>query len=321
MNNFVTSNQEGAPYGYEIYNTYNGSFSPSTVHTRNTALHNYYCRYLLQRAMSVFEWKMPELWERRAKNYMLYCLYCIGFFAVISTDKYGVIPQDCTLTGYDIFYQPNRVMISNPEMKADTREFMIGSECALIRLQPDYGGIMDIIYYYADQMSLLSEAISVNAVNTKLSFAFGAKDKAQAETLKKMYDQYSDGTPAVFFDKNLLDPKTGQLNIQFFNNNVRESYVITDLLNDLRTVVNDFDSHIGIPNANTQKRERLITDEVNANNFETRSMCELWLDSLKAGCAEARELFGVDLSVDWRVDALEGGAADGSAKSGSDIQL
>lgn len=39
-----------------------------------------------------------------------------------------------------------------------------------------------------------------------------------------------------------------------------------------------FDTDIGIPNANTDKRERLITDEVNSNNAETLSKCALWLD-------------------------------------------
>ena len=61
-----------------------------------------------------------------------------------------------------------------------------------------------------------------------------------------------------------------------------------------------FDTEVGIPNANTDKRERLITDEVNANNFETKSKCALWLESLKQGCREANEMFGLNLSVDWR---------------------
>lgn len=288
-----------APYGYEIYNVYNSSFSPSTVHTKNTGLHTYYTRYLLQRAMSVFKWKMPEVWERRARNYMLYVLYCMGFFAIIDTDKFGTIPQQCTLSGYDIFYQPDEALISNP-LLPEVNSKKISRDCVLVKLQPDYGGIMDIVTYYADQLSLLSEAVSVNAINSKLSFAFGAKDKASAESLKKMYDNYSSAEPAVFFDKNLLDPKTGDLAVQFFNNDVRGSYIISDLLSDIRSVMDDFDAHIGIPNANTDKKERMIVDEVNANNFETRSMCEIWLETLKICCAEARDMFGIELEVDWR---------------------
>ena len=61
-----------------------------------------------------------------------------------------------------------------------------------------------------------------------------------------------------------------------------------------------FDTDIGIPNANTDKRERLISDEVNANNVETYSKCALWLEQLQESAAQAREMFGIDLSVDWR---------------------
>ena len=293
-----------SPYFYDVYNLYNGSISPSTVHTQNTALTNYYVRYLIQRAISVFKWNFPEIWERRAKNYFLYTLYCIGFVSVIETDKFGVIPQNCTLTGYDVFYQPTRCVISNPLINR-TLEPEIGKQCSLIKLQSDYFGILDIIYYYADQLALLAEAVSVNAVNSKLSFAFGAENKAGAETLKKMYDGYTKGEPAVFYDKDLIDPENGQLNIQFFNNDVRNSYIISDLLNDVRTIMNDFDSMIGISNANTQKRERMLVDEINANNQETKTLCELWLENLQTGCQETKDLFGIEISVDWRKDETE----------------
>ena len=115
-----------------------------------------------------------------------------------------------------------------------------------------------------------------------------------------MYDSFTRGEPAVFYDKDLIDRETGQLNMQFFNNDVKSSYIITDLLNDIRFIMNDFDTMIGINNANTQKRERMLVDEINANNQETKTLCELWLENLKTGCAEASEMFGINLSVDWR---------------------
>ena len=69
----------------------------------------------------------------------------------------------------------------------------------------------------------------------------------------------------------------------------------------MRKIEEMFDTYIGIPNANTDKRERLVTDEVNANNVETATRCELWLDSLKKGCQKVNDMFGLTLSVDWRV--------------------
>ena len=73
----------------------------------------------------------------------------------------------------------------------------------------------------------------------------------------------------------------------------------------MRKIMAQFDTEIGIPNANTDKRERLVTDEVNANNVETTTRCELWLDSLKECAEKTNEMFGTDVTVDWRNDPKE----------------
>lgn len=298
MNNFFS-----APYTYDFINKYNGNFNPSTVHVKNTALAGYFRRYYLQKVISVFDWTFPEEWSViSADNYFLYVLYCWGFIGIIETDKYGIIPQQCTLSGYNIVYQPARLMIDNPLINR-TMEPRINIEAALIQLQPDYLGILDIVDHYAQQKALLSEALAVNAVNSKLSFVFGANNKAQAESLKELYDKIMGGDPAVFIDSKLFD-NAGNLQMTFINKDVKGSYIITDLLNDIKMLDDMFNTEIGIPNANHDKKERLLVDEVNANNFETKSKAQIWLETLKRGCKTARDLFGISLDVDWRKDLV-----------------
>lgn len=101
----------GVPYLYDYVNCANSIVSPSTVHAERTATNRFFERYLLQKAISVFKWDIPEKWS---KNYFLYVLYCWGFISIVRTDKYGVIPQACSLRGYDIFYQPTNAVITNP---------------------------------------------------------------------------------------------------------------------------------------------------------------------------------------------------------------
>lgn len=284
-----------APRYYEEINAYNAVISPSTVHIKNTSLAQFFKRYLLQEAMSVFDWDMPETWDRA---YFLYVLYVAGYIGIINTDQFGVIPQHGGLGGYNVFYAPRYMMIANPLFKETLRP-IIGVDCTLIRLQPDYRGLFDIVDYYGDMMALTAETAGVNLLNSKLSFVFGADNKASAESLKKIYDDVASGNPAAFVDKQLLD-EDGSLRITMFEQNVGQNFITDKLLQVLRDIRCMFLTDIGIPNANTQKRERLITDEVNANNFETRSKCSLWLDELKKGCAKAREMFGIQLDVDWR---------------------
>ena len=282
---------------YEFINMYNAVRSPSTVHVKNTRLQRFFKKYLLQKAISVFKWTLPEEWD---KDYFLYTLYCRGFIAILDTDRYGVICQDCAPGGYNLYYRPSYVIVTNPLIK-DTLTKKIDIDCVLLKLQPDYCSIMDIVNYYADQLALASEAMGMNFVNTKSSTIFGAGNKAEAETYKKMYDNMSEGDPAVVIGKNLLKDD-GTPNWFPFTQHIKESYVVSDILSDMRKIEAMFDTEIGIPNANTDKRERLIADEVNANNVETATRCELWLETLRNGIDKACSMFGIDMSVDWRVN-------------------
>ena len=292
------------PVYYDFANAWTSYNQPGTVHSQNTILVQYFRRYLLQKAISVFKWKLPDGW---ARNYFLYVLYCWGFLAIINTDKFGVIPQQCGLRGYNVYYQPTNAIITNPLLRG-IREPEIGTECVLLRLQPDYGGIMDLVNYYAEELALASEAISVNLLNSKLAYVFTAQNKSTAESFKKLYDEIASGNPAVVQDKNLLGDD-GKPSWMPFAQNLTQTYIAGDLLTAMREIENQFCTDLGLPNANTNKKERLITDEVNANNVETYTRAAMWLEELQKGCEDASAMFGIDLSVDWRVDPTEEGGA------------
>ena len=285
-------------FSYDFINLYNGSRSPSTVHVKNTRLQRYFRKYLLQKAISVFKWNLPDEWD---KDYFLYTLYSWGFISIFYTDRYGVICQHCAPGGYNLYYRPSYVIVTNPLLEKSLN-LKIDQDCVLLKLQPDYSSIMDIVNYYADQLALCSEAMGVNLVNTKSGVVFGAENKAQAESYKKMFDNLSEGDPATVIGKKLLNDD-GTPNWFPFTQNIRESYITSDVLSDMRKIEAMFDTEIGIPNANTDKRERLIADEVNANNVETATRCELWLETVRKEIDKANAMFPeINLSVDWRVN-------------------
>ena len=296
----------GAPYYYNYINAETSQVTPSTVHVKDSGLCRYFTKYLLQKAMSVFEWDLPETWN---KDYFLYVLYCWGYVAVVNTDKFGVIPQGCGLKGYDVFYAPTHAVIANP-LLSGILEPRIGTQCELLKLQPDFSGILDLVGHYAEQMALASQSVSVNLLNSKLSYVFTAKTKALAESLKKMYDQIASGEPAVVIDSRLKNAADGEETWKAFEQNVGGNYIVTDLLADLRKIEAMFDTEIGIPNANTDKRERLIQDEVNANNIETYSKCAMWLENLQDACKRVNDMFGLSIAVRWRKIPEMGGASD-----------
>ena len=299
-----------APMFYDHINAKESMDSPSTMKVHNTGLYKQFQRYLLQEAMSPFKFIFPKTW---AKDYVLYVLYLWGYFAIFNTDKFGVIPQQCGLYGYDVFYRPTHCIITNPLFR-ETYYPKIGKDCTLVKLQPDYGGIMDIVSYYAEMMALCSESVAVNLVNSKLSYVFFAQGGKEGEEVKKIYDQVGAGEPCVVVDKKFRD-ESGNLAWEMFDRNVKNNYIASDILSDMKKIKAMFDTEIGIPNTNTDKKERMITSEVLSNNVETLSKCELWLEELQARFEEARNMFGFtkeELNVEWRFDLTKGGKMDES---------
>lgn len=288
------------PVDYHFENLFNAHFSPSNIHCQNAALVRYHARYLFQKLISIYEWSgIPDTWPM---NYFQYILFGYGYASIFDTDEYGILVNDCNLSGYDIFYQPTTCMIANPIL--GTKRLEIGQDCEIVKVQPDYGSVMDIISVYADLMAMALETAGINLLNSKLSYVFMADSNQSAQSFKKLYDKIASGEPAAVIDKQLLDDE-GNVRWQLFTQNVGQNYITDKVLNDLRTIENQFNTEIGIPNANTQKRERLISDEVNANNVETQSKVLLWLDTMREGLAKVNSHYGLNIAVNYRYEAVE----------------
>lgn len=299
---------DNPPFDYADENMYNAVRSPSTIHVKNTILRRYFFKYLFQKAISVFKWNgIPEEWDMA---YFLYTLYLRGFIAILNTAKFGTICQEAELGGYNLYRRPAWCIITNPLLNTITAniagstgsvELMKGdTKCAIIKLQPDYSPIRDLVGYYADQLALSAEAIGINMLNVKTATVFGAENTQQAQAYKKMFDKISSGEPAVVIGKELLDEE-GKPTWFPFTQHLKESYLVSDILSDMRKIEAMYDTEIGIPNANTDKRERLVTEEVNANNVETATRAELWLEEIRKGLNIANSMFDLSISVDWRV--------------------
>lgn len=300
------------PYSYEMINLFNSSYSPSTLHTKNTQMFTFFKKYLLEKVMSVFEFELPEMWD---KNYFLYSLFLNGYLAIVNTDKFGVICQHCGLRGYNIYYNPTHAIIVNP-LLTGILEPKIGTQCSLIRLQPNYSGVSDIVNYYADNMAMTAETCEMNIMNSKLSFLFAVRGKSQAESMKKILDQVMRGELGVFYDEKL---KMGNDNItlDFFNNDLKKNFIAPELQDTLRRWEEMFCNEVGIPNIRSDKKERMIVDEVNSNNIECFTKAELWLETLKEGVEQTNKMFNLDLGVKLRHNEGGGNNARGTLLAGS----
>ena len=281
----------------EINNVLESAILPPVKGLNNiTAL--YFRKYLFQKLLSAFKWTLPELWN---KDYFQYILYGIGFICVFDSgaDGFGVIPQRCGIFGYNLYYQPRQVVITNP-LLPNTRYKTINEDCVVLKINPNYTGVLDIIDYYAVKMAMLSADLESNLFNSKLSYLFTVKNQATANAVKKLYDQISQGNPAVVVDKDLRN-EDGSANWEVFQQNLSSNYIASDLLQDMRRIENEFCCKVGIPTTNTEKRERMSEVEVTRNDIETESLIDGWLERLNDDVKKVNQMFpNVNLKVERR---------------------
>lgn len=305
-------NKFDIPSYYDFANAYNAQFSPSTVHVKNTQLTNFFIRYLYMRLLSVYEFDYPDNWYR---PYLNYNLFMRGHFAVFNTAEYGTVAQGGTRSGIGLYYQPTEYIVANP-LLTSYRKLTIDRDCAIIRLNDDWFGLFDLISYYAEKMALVVEAFDMNIVNSKLGYVFFAKNKPLAESFKKLYDTLSNN-PMVVVDKDMQATEDDMPAWQTFQQDLRQNYLGEELLSNLYTIENQFNTRIGIPNIKYEKNERLTANEVTANNIETQSHAVLWMENIRKGFDQANAMFGLDLSVKMRFDYdkadLESEADDAAA--------
>ena len=222
--------------------------APTSVKSINNITFAFWERALFQRAISVLDFTLPDEWEGDVRDFFHYVLFREGRVIVFNYNEYGLIFQPGGLSGFDLYYRPTNALIANPAF-SESLDLKIGSDCEVLKLTPDYIGIWDIISYYAEKLSLLDNAINMSLINNKFAFMIGAKNKAAANAIKKMLDLINRGEPAVIYDTRVAsDPvDTSEPWNLWERKNLKESYLTTMQLQDFRTIINNFDSEIGIP--------------------------------------------------------------------------
>lgn len=293
------------PLNYEQINNIEGHLQPSMLKYCNSVTYAYWQRSLFQRAISTIDFEgLPDTWEGSVKDFFYWCLFSYGHLGVFDTDEFGLSFQPGAFYGIDFYYQPTDYIVTNPKLQ---KTFKIHEDCEIIKLTPDYRGIWDIISYYAMLLSALDSAINMSIVNNKFAYLMGAKNKAAAETLKKIFDKIAAGNPAVIFDQSLLqdDPQTKTEPYQFLErSNLKQSYLTTDQLMDRSTLLSSFDAEIGIRSVPYQKKERLVTAEAESREQDSTARLMVWKATLDSSLELVNNMFGTSIKA---VLTYEGG--------------
>lgn len=278
------------------------------VYFKDSIAYRYWFRSLLHKIDSSIIFKgLPEGWNN---DFFMFCLWVRGFVLVFETKKKdlqkfgknGVVFQPCTLTGtLDFYWQPTGAKVANPYVDLINKDFKLGNKAHLLKLTPDYLGVLDIIDFYASKLAELSEGVDMSIINSKFGMIATASNEAQAMTLKAVYDKFQKGEPLVVFDdltkdSNEVIPRKEPFEV--WVQELKKNYILTDQLADLQTILNSFYTEIGLPVA-VEKKERLVTTEADFAVAQSQARVSCWVETLKESLEIINKDFNTNIEVDY----------------------
>lgn len=283
-----------------MYYNYGGMYNaPPYLNNAPNASMDYWTRSLFQRLTALIDFEnLPEKapgqygWDKDAFKYGL---YMIGYLAVFRSAEYGIVPQPGRVTGFGLQYQPSGISIATPYFSFQ-RPLKIGVETELVKLTPDYTGVFDIVTKYAAELKEIDTSIKSAARNSRLAYALVASGDKGARTMKAIREKIINGDDVIIDEKIMRDKVNPEQAPWFqFDRDLKSNYVLGDLLDARRTTLVDFYREIGVRMLD-DKKERMLTAEVDAGNAETFIRSEVWIETLKESCRKVNDMFDTNIT-------------------------
>lgn len=275
----------------------------SGLNVTNSYVASFYRMYFYNKLFSIIQINgLPDsIDERYFKNTLL----TRGFLGVFDTEEYGLIANHGAVWDYDIYYNPVMFRAVNPKLHF-RYERKIGIDVELVKLSPNFETVLPLIYYFADLMAVAVQGIDVNILNSKLAYVFLCENQKQAESFKKLMEEIVNGEGAVFADKKLFT-EDGKLKVELFNRDLKNTYIVDKLMELKKDIENEFNSYIGLSVVNTDKRERLITPEVELSNNNNRLIIELWQTTINDCLEKVNKMFNTNINCTLNLNTIKGG--------------
>lgn len=239
--------------------------------------------------MKSFKW---EGIDREQQDYIMRQFWAVGStacFNIKNLNEAGFAPF--ATINYNMYDFPAQVQLINkrgvPFIPSET--LTVGKQAVLGWIQPNHKPLSLIVSSYIDRMVQVDMVINTNLQVHKMPFVLGVtptdRDKAQ-----DLLDRILNNEIGV-----IMDPEELNMIKSFVFNT---PYIIDKLYSYRTSLENELLTYLGLDNAiSDDTKDRLIVDQVNANNAVINANRNTMLESIKDWLADIKEVFGFDIKV------------------------
>ncbi|MDD4438797.1 MAG: hypothetical protein PHS04_12290 [Tissierellia bacterium] len=263
----------------------------SNININSMTINDYYDR-LKTIALSLFEWKgLPDSCNSR---FLELTLYTYGRALFIEDPATGFLNMRCVPSGRLNHY--DEPVSYTAYSTIYNREFM-RDECVLIRNNLLEKPTENTVLLFAIRLTEAERTIDTNIKAQKTPVLIRCDDKDRL-TMQNLYKKYDGNEPFILGGKSL--------NIDGLKVLKTDAPFVADKLQVYkRQIWNEALTFFGVNNANTEKRERLITDEVKSNEEVIYLNSESMLLTRQQAAEDINKKYGLNVSVEKRNLSVE----------------
>lgn len=252
---------------------------------------NFYTR-LLDLAVNMIEWEgLPESIDPR---YVELILNCTGSAVYFNDPELGDLILRCAAAGpLNVYNIPTRRTAYGAGYSSG---ILTEKDSVIIYNNYLHTSVMPVLESYALRLYEIERAVDVNVKQQKTPAIIKCSE-SQRLVMLNLFKKYDGNEPFIFGDKSLnLD------GIQVINTNAP---YISDKLQILkRQIWNEALTYLGISNSNTEKAERMITDEITTNLGAVQANRYTRLISRQNAADKINHMFGTNITVKYRSDLV-----------------
>lgn len=251
-------------------------------------------------ALSMFDWvDLPDTMNAR---YLEMCLYYKGQAGLLYDENYGFINTQVADSGYiNIYGLPTKLncysyrynevrdlYVPNTTSEKDKEVVLVMNNYERI---PTASSVQLFAYRLAEAQRTAD--VNMKAQRTPILIT---TDQKQEFSMRKLYEQYDGNTPVIYADRN------ANINLEAIRAIKTDApFIANQIMDYQREIWNQFLTFMGLQNLN-EKKERLISNEVDSNNELVNLNLQSFLIPRKKACEEFNQKFGTNIDVKVRSD-------------------
>lgn len=263
--------------------------------------YQYYFKMLLSKLDDLFVWYglPPEI----DKSFLNMNLFLLGYSAWYQIDgkvytNFGGIGGKPNEN-----YYPTQFILSNPVQ--GSKQFTINSglyDDAVIMYNTEAdkqfisgmgtGGLYTLIKQTATLLADNIQSISMAQINTRVQTVMTASTDQQARAAEQIIKRMYNGDPYQILVQDEINP------ITVSNVDPSTADNIDTLLQVHQYILADFYNQIGIPTTPYQKKERMITDEIDTLDKTNACNLDTMLSARREACYYINKMLDLDIDVD-----------------------